>query len=162
MLKAIREDLKESESRLKRMELDRKLYRAKPEEVTELLKNHLAQLRGQPRMAENVTLHKSNEKQGRVVQPKLPSVFDQYVSRTEEMKRQLVADKTILNRILQHIQSTSMLPFYEKRKVINSDLPSDVQARKLQSISSGKQELIRRYNADVHKVREAEKQLDQI
>lgn len=162
MLKVIREDLKESESRLKRMELDRKLYRAKPEEVTELLKNHLAQLRGQPRMAENVTLHKSNEKQGRVVQPKLPSVFDQYVSRTEEMKRQLVADKTILNRILQHIQSTSMLPFYEKRKVINSDLPSDVQARKLQSISSGKQELIRRYNADVHKVREAEKQLDQI
>jgi len=46
-----------------------------------------------------------------------------------------------------------MLPFYDRQKVLRSDIPSDMQLTKLQAISTGKNELIKKYNSDIRKLR---------
>lgn len=55
-----------------------------------------------------------------------------------------------------------MLPFHDRHKIMRSDLPTDMQLTKLQSISAGKNELIKKYNADIRKLRENEKAIMQL
>ena len=69
------------------------------------------------------------------------------------MKKTLAYDKNLLGRVATHLQQTSMLPFYDRQKVLRSDIPSDMQLTKLQAISTGKNELIKKYNSDIRKLR---------
>ena len=44
---------------------------------------------------------------------------------------------------------------------MNSDLPSDIQSEKLQALGHGKNELVKKYNTDVRKLRENQKMINE-